>query len=449
LLGVQVRRWTGVETRALRNALRLSVRVFAGQLGVAVRTVSKWEAGGRAVQLRPDTQSILDTALARADENIQTRFAWLLQTIDGNIGHSQRVPAADTVIELADAELLHIARLGRLAAPVLGALSTKMDRVRQRLDRSLASQSVSSDQLDRLEEAVARHADDCVRHPPIEMLCKLTLDITGVQSLLAAAHQPEKMHRLYRVSGGLSVLLADELMVLGDTYAARAWYGTARTAAGYTRDQTLQAMVLTLAAMLPLYWGDPRQAVTLTRQATRVTDGKGMAAVMAPRVEALALSQIGDQDASQTVLTTARQLFDQSSDEQRADSVFGFSERRFRFYEARTLSRLGKHQQADDVFDQALALYPSHTSGDPTLIGLERAAGLVRRGNLQHGIDLARATLTTLPTDCRADIFLKAGHKVLTAVPPTERATRAIGEYSELLRHMTPLPITEPFDPDR
>jgi DNA-binding XRE family transcriptional regulator len=40
-----VRRWTGHETRALRMALRLSVRAFAEYLGVAVRTVSKWESG--------------------------------------------------------------------------------------------------------------------------------------------------------------------------------------------------------------------------------------------------------------------------------------------------------------------------------------------------------------------------------------------------------------------
>lgn len=36
-----VHQWTGLETRALRLALRLSVRAFAEHLGVAVATVSK------------------------------------------------------------------------------------------------------------------------------------------------------------------------------------------------------------------------------------------------------------------------------------------------------------------------------------------------------------------------------------------------------------------------
>jgi DNA-binding transcriptional regulator YiaG len=62
-----VHHWTGLEARALRVALRLSVRAFAEHLGVGVRTVSKWEKLLAATEPRPDTQAILDTALARAD----------------------------------------------------------------------------------------------------------------------------------------------------------------------------------------------------------------------------------------------------------------------------------------------------------------------------------------------------------------------------------------------
>lgn len=70
--------WTGREARALRGALRLSVRVFAGQLGIAPRTVSKWEKLGEATSPYPDTQAILDTALEQADSAAQDRFALLL-----------------------------------------------------------------------------------------------------------------------------------------------------------------------------------------------------------------------------------------------------------------------------------------------------------------------------------------------------------------------------------
>lgn len=76
-----VRIWTGREARALREAMRLSVRAFAEHLGVAVRTVSKWEQLGAATRPHPDTQAILDTALDRAPEPVKVRFQAMLADV--------------------------------------------------------------------------------------------------------------------------------------------------------------------------------------------------------------------------------------------------------------------------------------------------------------------------------------------------------------------------------
>ena len=70
-----VQKWTGRETRALRHALRMSIRDFAEHLGVSERTVSKWEAGRETVQPRPEMQAALDTALRRASEEAVSRFS--------------------------------------------------------------------------------------------------------------------------------------------------------------------------------------------------------------------------------------------------------------------------------------------------------------------------------------------------------------------------------------
>ena len=74
---VTVRRWTGLEAGLLRKALRMSVRGYAAHLGVGIRTVSKWEQKGADTCPWPDTQAILDTALARADAEARTRFEQL------------------------------------------------------------------------------------------------------------------------------------------------------------------------------------------------------------------------------------------------------------------------------------------------------------------------------------------------------------------------------------
>lgn len=70
-----VQSWSGREARLLRAAMRLSIRDFAAHLGVSDRVISKWEAGGENYCPRPDSQAVLDTALARSTEEIRLRFA--------------------------------------------------------------------------------------------------------------------------------------------------------------------------------------------------------------------------------------------------------------------------------------------------------------------------------------------------------------------------------------
>ncbi|SCE56293.1 helix-turn-helix domain-containing protein [Streptomyces sp. OspMP-M43] len=91
-----VHHWTGLEARALRLALRLSVRAFAERLGLAVATISKWEKLRSATEPRPDTQAILDTALGRADASVHLRFETLLSEMagPGQVAAGRRMTAA-------------------------------------------------------------------------------------------------------------------------------------------------------------------------------------------------------------------------------------------------------------------------------------------------------------------------------------------------------------------
>ncbi|PYC77348.1 hypothetical protein C7C46_19110 [Streptomyces tateyamensis] len=79
-----VQRWSGREAKALREALRMTVRGFAAHLGVSDRTVSKWEAGGEHLFPVTDSQALLDTVLDRADPDAVDRFRQLL---DGHVRH--------------------------------------------------------------------------------------------------------------------------------------------------------------------------------------------------------------------------------------------------------------------------------------------------------------------------------------------------------------------------
>ena len=74
-----VQRWSGRETRALRNALRLTVRAFADQIGVSHRMISKWEKAGEQTHPRPANQAALDTLFATAPPEAKERFLASLQ----------------------------------------------------------------------------------------------------------------------------------------------------------------------------------------------------------------------------------------------------------------------------------------------------------------------------------------------------------------------------------
>ncbi|GAB3987686.1 hypothetical protein GCM10029978_107450 [Actinoallomurus acanthiterrae] len=64
----------------------MSIRAFAEELGVNVRTVAKWEKLQATIVPRPDTQAILDTALNRADTAAQQRFQLLLAETGTMVG---------------------------------------------------------------------------------------------------------------------------------------------------------------------------------------------------------------------------------------------------------------------------------------------------------------------------------------------------------------------------
>ena len=75
-----IQKWTGHESRVLRQAMRLSQRDFANDLGVSAKSVSNWEAGGAKFVQRPESQAILDTKLQQVPNEVRTRFELILAT---------------------------------------------------------------------------------------------------------------------------------------------------------------------------------------------------------------------------------------------------------------------------------------------------------------------------------------------------------------------------------
>lgn len=85
--------------------------------------------------------------------------------------------------------------------------------------------------------------------------------------------------------------------------------------------------------------------------------------------------------------------------------------------------------EAWEAQDRALDLYPADVVGDPTIIRLDRALCLVNKNEVDAGCELAADTLSSLPPEHHAPIFLGHGKKILAAVPEKYSTHRSVNQY--------------------
>ncbi|MGH3710956.1 MAG: hypothetical protein ACRDRQ_23255, partial [Pseudonocardiaceae bacterium] len=310
---------------------------------------------------------------------------------------------------------------------------TQADQTRHMMDRVIAERTVTPAQVDKIDHMVRLHAQACVTMPPLVMLRRLVADFDGLRGLVSQVQSPATLVRLYACSARIGALVADELMVLGDTHRAWAWHHSATVAADETGLPELGLQVRSLGILIPLYSGDSREALSMTVEACdlsgSIVDRSSPAYVLTTTLKALILAQLGFVDECRAALGESGESFARLDHAGRADSVFGFSERRWRFYRARTLAELGEFDEAWEAQDRALELYPTDVVGDPTIIRLDRALCLVRRNDIDGGCELAADALSSLPPEHHASIFLEYGRKILAVVPEKYSNRRSVGHY--------------------
>jgi DNA-binding transcriptional regulator YiaG len=107
--------WSAPHIRALRIALRMTVREFGPHVGVSSRIVSKWEAGGHGIRAR--SQASLDRALAAASVDDRRCFRALVAGAEtthavGDIVHQAVGDAVSLVRHPDDARLMTLVPAG-------------------------------------------------------------------------------------------------------------------------------------------------------------------------------------------------------------------------------------------------------------------------------------------------------------------------------------------------
>jgi hypothetical protein len=313
-----------------------------------------------------------------------------------------------------------------------------VDNIRRRLDETLVSGTVSAAMLDQWEEATKGFGRQYMNTPPLQLLCDVLLELSSVRRAMAHRQPVDLQRRLCQMTAQLSGLSGMIMLNIGDHRLARSFFRTARTAADETEDRALRAWVIARESLVPLYYGDPREALNLAKQ-SRALAGQTPcpAQAMAPIVEARALAMLAGTgrkdvvDQAKRALSRARAAFTQMSSDAQDDLAFGYTERQLYFHEGDALVRLGETIQADAVLQQALAKYGPSEWLDPTLIRFDRARCKLLEGEIEEAARMALQTWNSLEDAYRTDIVVRRANDLIRQAEKAAGTDR-IPELQEL-----------------
>ena len=366
-------------------------------------------------------------------------------------------PAALSVGEMDD-DMVRRTLLRLMAdpgAPADGRFFGAVERIRRRLDEALLGSTVSVAMLDHWEGMTGEYGRQYMTVPPMRLLCDVLLDLGDVRRMCEQRQPLEFVERLCRLAARLAGLAGMTMIDVGDHRVARSFFSTARTAADETGDRHLRAWVAVRESLVPLYYGDPAQAAAAARASADLAGHQPcVAGVMAPVVEARALARLARARAgggvpgtvggrggaggaevrrASAALDQAHEALERLPEEDRRDTVFGYTERQLLFHQGDALVTLGDCRGADDAFGQAMRLYAPAEFLDRSLVTLGRARCRLEAGEPEEALRLSRDTLLGLPSQHRPGIVLRAARSLGEAVAAKHGDFPAVRDYREVL----------------
>jgi transcriptional regulator with XRE-family HTH domain len=319
-----------------------------------------------------------------------------------------------------------------------------VERIRRRMDDALVGGTVSATMLDQWEETTAGYGNQYLTVPPLRLLCDVLLDFGDVRRMCEHRQPLDFSERLCRLAAQLAGLAGMVMIDVGHQRLARSFFRTARTAGDETGDRQLRAWVAVREALVPLYYGDPAEAVGLARAAAGLA-GRNVcvAAAMAPVAEARALARVAARrggTARPQGLRRASGLLDSAHEAlarlpaaERGDSAFGYTERQLLFHEGDTLVTLAHHRGAERALTRALQLYSTEEILDRSLTTLGLARCRLEADEPVEALRLSQETLLAVPREHRSEIMVRAARSLGDCVAGRHGEVQAVQEYREAL----------------
>lgn len=388
--------------------------------------------GERVGERRPPAEAIdrLDAVLGGDGRivalGLRAAMAELAEVRGGTLDLKASACDEDDVERRAAMRLL--AGIGSGAAVPLPALEAVFAQIERVLDERV--------DLDEWERTVAEYTYLNARRAVGTLIQDLTADFLAVARLLDRGNSPRTQAGLFRVSAGLSGLLATEFGDLGDRRAARLSWRAARRAADASGDRDLAVWVRAKEADDARWMGTATSALAVqVNEAVAIaggTPGYGLFRAHTVRAELAAGrgDHAGARAAMRDFLRTMEHLPPSANAPDAAVSLFesGVGEAFLGWHEAYVRTLIGD-ERAGAVAERAIAGYPAEISGPVVLLRLMQAVNLVRSRDIGEGLAHAVASVEAVGmTSARRHLV----GQVLTALPERERGRDAARCLREL-----------------
>lgn len=298
-----IQKWSGREARALREAMRMSVRDFAARLGISARAVSKWEASGETMVPRPDSQSMLDTMLENVSPSVRERFELSLGIGMAGTGELEVLTDQAATSRSADGPVLRdnpgpqLARFFPVASTPLFSVepgaAEDTSNVLCRIQK--LHQGTVHPQVIRQLRANARRVVTQYETQNHSVLVPALLKQRAlIDRLLNGCSHPAQQQELFKISGAMSGVLGYIAVGRGDFPLARAYCLEAFQLGDFAQDANLQAWARGLQSFCEYYAGEYGEALHLAEDGLNYAQSGPQSVRLTINGIARAMGKLGD-----------------------------------------------------------------------------------------------------------------------------------------------------------
>ncbi|WP_157163516.1 helix-turn-helix domain-containing protein [Nocardia aobensis] len=435
--------WTGIEVKALRSAMQLTIEEFARRVEVSSRAVDGWESAGAAASLRPSSKRQLDKVLAGASDAVTARFANLLGATA--IDHDEVDCSSPVTVTLANDTLGHATVMGADEADLVWvpARTAAGEVILVSLPRRtvIAGIGVSALAL----AAGVKPAAVLANSPEIDRLdhfhkLRLSLiesdNLHGAGDVIPLVEQSiERIGQLRRAGFGdpagmqrMRVLYAEFAAWLHqdcrDWGRAQHWTDRGLTWSHQLGDPYSIAAVLTRKAQIANDMGDGVEARELAEAADRAAPPGTRFGAVAYTFAGQGSALIGDNAGSEAAFDRARHL----AEDVNADPSWGFflDQAYIDAHQAQGRVAMGDYRGAIDQFSQAISGMRSGQTRDQAVYIARQAVAYVRAGEAEAAAKLA-STVIDIGVSTGSERILHNLRTVNSMLDPGSRQPEIVG----------------------